>query len=106
VTAADPNAVKPPKQAKQPGKTTLPCRVYEEPPFPMTRSVTRRLALGLVAGAALFASAASAQDFPNRIIKMVVPYPAGGPTDVIARIVAEEMGRSLGQNDLPFHSIQ
>jgi tripartite-type tricarboxylate transporter receptor subunit TctC len=64
----------------------------------MTTSVTRRLALGLVAGPALFASAASAQDFPNRVIKMVVPYPAGGPTDVIARIVAEEMGKSLGQN--------
>ena len=29
---------------------------------------------------------------------MVVPYPAGGPTDVIARIVAEEMGKTLGQN--------
>ncbi|MBJ6124799.1 Bug family tripartite tricarboxylate transporter substrate binding protein [Microvirga splendida] len=64
----------------------------------MTQSVTRRLALGLFAGAALFASAASAQDFPNRVIKMVVPYPAGGPTDVIARIVAEEMGKELGQN--------
>jgi tripartite-type tricarboxylate transporter receptor subunit TctC len=61
-------------------------------------TITRRLALGLVAGAALFATAASAQDFPNRIIKMVVPYPAGGPTDAIARIVAEEMGKSLGQN--------
>src|SRR5688500_3221365 len=66
----------------------------------MTQSVTRRLALGLVAGAALFATAASAQDFPNRVIKMVVPYPAGGPTDVIALIVAEEMGKSLGQNVL------
>lgn len=64
----------------------------------MTQSVTRRLALGLFAGAALFASAASAQDFPTRVIKMVVPYPAGGPTDVIARIVAEEMGKTLGQN--------
>jgi tripartite-type tricarboxylate transporter receptor subunit TctC len=66
----------------------------------MTQSVTRRLALGLFAGAALFASAASAQDFPNRVIRMVVPYPAGGPTDVIARIVAEEMGQTLGQNVL------
>ncbi|WP_201859805.1 Bug family tripartite tricarboxylate transporter substrate binding protein [Microvirga soli] len=66
----------------------------------MTHSLTRRLALGLFAGAALFASAASAQDFPTRVIKMVVPYPAGGPTDVIARIVAEEMGKSLGQNVL------
>jgi tripartite-type tricarboxylate transporter receptor subunit TctC len=64
----------------------------------MTISVTRRLALGLFAGAALLTSAASAQDFPARVIKMVVPYPAGGPTDVIARIVAEEMGKDLGQN--------
>ena len=64
----------------------------------MITSVTRRLALGLFAGATLLASAAGAQDFPNRVIKMVVPYPAGGPTDVIARIVAEEMGKNLGQN--------
>jgi len=64
----------------------------------MTPSLTRRLALGLFAGATLLASSAMAQDFPTRVIKMVVPYPAGGPTDVIARIVAEEMGKSLGQN--------
>jgi tripartite-type tricarboxylate transporter receptor subunit TctC len=64
----------------------------------MLMSVTRRLALGFIAGAALFAGAASAQDFPTRVIKMVVPYPAGGPTDAIARIVAEDMGRTLGQN--------
>jgi tripartite-type tricarboxylate transporter receptor subunit TctC len=61
-------------------------------------TLTRRCAFGLVAGAILFSGAASAQDFPTRVIKMVVPYPAGGPTDAIARIVAEEMGKSLGQN--------
>ncbi len=60
--------------------------------------ITRRLALGLLAGAALLSSAAQAQDFPNRVIKMVVPYPAGGPTDAIARFVAEDMGKTLGQN--------
>lgn len=64
----------------------------------MTISVTRRLALGLFAGAALLSTAAVAQTYPSRVIKMVVPYPAGGPTDVIARIVAEEMGKELGQN--------
>jgi tripartite-type tricarboxylate transporter receptor subunit TctC len=61
-------------------------------------SLTRRLALAVTAGAALFATGATAQEFPTRIIKMVVPYPAGGPTDAIARIVAEDMGRTLGQN--------
>src|SRR5215211_6945340 len=60
--------------------------------------LTRRRALGLIAGAAFLACAASAEDYPARVIKMVVPYPAGGPTDAIARIVAEEMGRTLGQN--------
>jgi tripartite-type tricarboxylate transporter receptor subunit TctC len=64
----------------------------------MTYSVTRRLALGLFAGAALLATPTAAQTYPARVIKMVVPYPAGGPTDVIARIVAEELGRDLGQN--------
>jgi len=64
----------------------------------MTISPTRRAALGLLAGAALFSQAAVAQPYPSHVIKMVVPYPAGGPTDVIARIVAEEMGKDLGQN--------
>jgi tripartite-type tricarboxylate transporter receptor subunit TctC len=60
-------------------------------------TLTRRCAVA-VAAAALLAGSASAQEFPTRVIRMVVPYPAGGPTDAIARIVAEEMGRSLGQN--------
>ncbi len=64
----------------------------------MIQPVTRRLALGLFAGAALLATAAGAQTYPSRVVKMVVPYPAGGPTDVIARIVAEELARDLGQN--------
>jgi tripartite-type tricarboxylate transporter receptor subunit TctC len=67
--------------------------------------LTRRLALGagllgLAAGILPSAGAATAQDFPTRPIKIVVPYPAGGPTDAIARIVAEEMSKELGQNTL------
>ncbi len=38
-----------------------------------------------------------AQDYPTRAITVVVPFPAGGPSDVVARIVAEHMGRTLGQ---------
>lgn len=66
--------------------------------MPTNSRLTRRIALGLFAAAALLSTGALAQNFPSRIIKMVVPYPAGGPTDVIARIVAEEMGKELGQN--------
>ena len=43
------------------------------------------------------APAAQAQDYPSRSITVVVPFPAGGPSDVVARIVAEHMSRSLGQ---------
>ncbi|MGO4705532.1 Bug family tripartite tricarboxylate transporter substrate binding protein [Microvirga sp. 2MCAF38] len=66
--------------------------------MPTIFSVSRRLALGLFAIATVFTANASAQTFPNRVIKLVVPYPAGGPTDVIARIVAEEMSKELGHN--------
>src|SRR5688572_10177022 len=41
--------------------------------------------------------AAQAQDYPTRPITVVVPFPAGGPSDVVARIVAEHMSRTLGQ---------
>jgi tripartite-type tricarboxylate transporter receptor subunit TctC len=38
-----------------------------------------------------------AQDYPSRSITVVVPFPAGGPSDVVARIVADQMGKVLGQ---------
>jgi tripartite-type tricarboxylate transporter receptor subunit TctC len=37
-----------------------------------------------------------AQDYPSRNITVIVPFPAGGPSDVVARVVAERMGRALG----------
>src|SRR3954466_9804996 len=55
----------------------------------------RRQALGL--GATLLAAPALAQGFPARPIRLVIAFPAGGPTDVVARILAERMGRELGQ---------
>jgi tripartite-type tricarboxylate transporter receptor subunit TctC len=38
-----------------------------------------------------------AQDWPTRTVTMVVPFPAGGPIDVVARILAPPMSESLGQ---------
>jgi tripartite-type tricarboxylate transporter receptor subunit TctC len=60
----------------------------------------RRDFLHVAAGAAALpfvARAARAQAFPSRVITIVVPYPAGGPTDTVARILADRMGAVLHQ---------
>jgi len=60
---------------------------------------TRFAALtGLLGVAALAAPApAHAQAYPSRPINMIVPFAAGGPTDIVARIVADHMSKTLGQ---------
>jgi tripartite-type tricarboxylate transporter receptor subunit TctC len=55
----------------------------------------RRLALGSVA--LLLAGPAFGQAYPSRPISMIVPFAAGGPTDLLARLVGERMGKELGQ---------
>jgi tripartite-type tricarboxylate transporter receptor subunit TctC len=59
-----------------------------------------QIARGAIAACALLAASlpAAAQDFPKRTITMIVPFAAGGPTDIVARIVAEHMSRTLGQS--------
>src|SRR4030081_1005976 len=39
---------------------------------------------------------AGAQEFPNRTIRIIVPFPAGGPTDILSRIVAQKMSEDWG----------
>src|SRR5690349_1812071 len=58
--------------------------------------LTRRTALGLMTGFAA-ARSARAQSFPTRPITIVVPYPAGGPVDVMARLIAHSTGAIIGQ---------
>ena len=58
--------------------------------------LTRRAILAALAGLAAMRGA-RAQGFPNRAITIVVPYPAGGPVDVTARLIAQSVGTSLGQ---------
>ena len=58
--------------------------------------LSRRIVLGAAALSA-FPATLRAQAWPARPITMVVPFAAGGPTDVIARIVGEHMSRTLGQ---------
>jgi tripartite-type tricarboxylate transporter receptor subunit TctC len=56
-------------------------------------TVIRAVALSL----ALAATAALAQDYPTRPIHMIVPYPPGGGTDIVARVITEPLGQALGQ---------
>jgi tripartite-type tricarboxylate transporter receptor subunit TctC len=60
----------------------------------------RRKFLRFAAGAAALPAlsrVAMAQSYPSRPVTMIVPFPAGGATDVIARIMAERMREPLGQ---------
>jgi tripartite-type tricarboxylate transporter receptor subunit TctC len=56
--------------------------------------LTLCVALGMMSGAA---GPAAAQSYPTKVIKMVVPAGAGGPTDVLARLIGDRMAAALGQ---------
>src|SRR5580693_594570 len=64
------------------------------------RKLPRRRFLHLAAGAAMLAAVsrfAWAQSYPNRPVRLVVPFPAGGPADTMSRILTEKMATVLGQ---------
>jgi len=56
-----------------------------------------KLRVGLLALVATLSTAAGAQEWPSRPVRFVVPFPAGGSTDVGARLVGEHLSRSLHQ---------
>jgi tripartite-type tricarboxylate transporter receptor subunit TctC len=56
----------------------------------------KRIVVGVLASVALF-TAASAQQWPTRPVTMIIPFAAGGPTDVLGRVMAQRMSEILGQ---------
>jgi tripartite-type tricarboxylate transporter receptor subunit TctC len=68
--------------------------IHREEKMKILKTVTGAVAAAAVS---MFALSASAQTYPQRNITMVVPFAAGGPTDTVARLVAESMSKDLGQ---------
>jgi tripartite-type tricarboxylate transporter receptor subunit TctC len=60
-------------------------------------TVARVLAAAIVAACLLLPGTASAQNYPERPVTMIVPFPPGGATDTIARIIQDPMQKALGQ---------
>lgn len=58
------------------------------------------VALALLPGPTALSSIAAASDFPQRPLRFILPFPAGGATDTIGRSIAHKLGESLGQNVL------
>jgi len=59
-----------------------------------------RRAILVAFSAFLFCGSVTAQDYPSRPVKIVVPFPAGGSNDIIARILAQKLGERTGQTFL------
>jgi len=57
----------------------------------------RKMFSAALALAAVLAAPAMAQTYPTKPVTMIVPFAAGGPTDIVARFVSEHMSRTLGQ---------
>ena len=59
--------------------------------------LTRRAAVGLLGLLAAPSLVRAQADYPNRLIKLIVPFAAGGSTDLVARFIAERMRDRLGE---------
>jgi tripartite-type tricarboxylate transporter receptor subunit TctC len=59
------------------------------------RSIVR--ILGLLIALSAFAAPATAEDYPARSIRLIIPFPPGGSNDVVGRIIANQLGQKLGQ---------
>src|SRR5678816_2979549 len=51
----------------------------------------------VVTATALSPAFATAQQFPSKVVRLVVPYPPGGSVDVVARTISQPLSRALGQ---------
>ena len=65
------------------------------------KSLFIALCASTILGNAHAASDAAIKNYPDKQIRIVIPFPPGGATDVIGRIMAQELSKSLGQQVVP-----
>jgi len=85
----------PVSRSKNPPLVPVPARTRRRQLRHLAGHAPRRLALAALLCAA--AGSAAAQGYPDRLIKLVVPFPPGGPTDVASRIISQKMSEGLKQ---------
>ena len=66
-------------------------------PVPVLAAVQALAVVAVIAAATLFAGSASAQSYPDRPIRLLVPFTPGGGTDLLARVVAQKVAENIGQ---------
>jgi tripartite-type tricarboxylate transporter receptor subunit TctC len=67
-------------------------------PIRPTSMISRRMALATLAATALASPGRAASAWPSKPIKLVVPFPAGGPNDIVARVIGDSLRGPLGVN--------
>ncbi len=86
------------------GRYKYDSQVPRQSAYPITQEVPVKTRLSIastiIAMAFALIGTAFAQPYPSKPIKLVVPYPPGGSTDILARLLAERMSANFGQNIL------
>jgi len=63
----------------------------------MQRLIVLSISFGIIAGLAFASGDAAAQTYPTRSVRFIVPYPAGGPADILARMIGQKLTAKWGQ---------